>query len=77
MLRRYLVEVIRPTLERGTHFIGVLRAVVRSRYASLVSTNVIENCLDNMRKHTPLSHTSGSGPAKVMDAPGSDAYALV
>jgi hypothetical protein len=72
-----LVDVIGPALERRAHFIGVSGAIVSACYASLVSTNVIENCLDNMRKHTPLSHTSGSGPTKVMDAPGSDAYALV
>jgi hypothetical protein len=48
-LSRYLVEVIRPALERLAHRLDQLRSVVNARYARPRTADAIEYSFDNLR----------------------------
>jgi hypothetical protein len=58
--------MIRPTLERAPHFVGIAGAIVNASNASLVATDVIEHCLDDVRLNSKLSHSRCASPAKIV-----------
>jgi len=67
--RRYFVEMIGPKLQCSAHFTLITRAIINSSHTSLVTTHMIKHSFDYVRLHTKLSHSSCSGPAKIMQAP--------
>jgi hypothetical protein len=46
-----LVKVIRPTLQRGAHFVGVLGALINTSNAAAMSTVVVQDRLDMVGLH--------------------------
>ena len=76
-LRRYLIEMIRPTLECGTHIVCVPRFIICTRNTLLVTGLVIENGLDVPGLYAKFGHASCSGPAQVMQAPVCNGQTLI
>jgi len=72
-----LINVIRPTLERGARFVGVFGAIVRACYSLLMAALVIENSFDVPGLYAEFGHASCSGPAQVMQAPRRNVQALI
>src|SRR5437899_1389934 len=65
----YLVDMIRPTLQRFAHLSGIARAIVDARNASAVATHMVEHRLDDVRLHAKLGHASCASAPEIMEAP--------
>ena len=66
--RRYLVEMIRPTLQRAAHLWLVFRSIVDASDRGFMSRLVIEDSLHNMRKYADLCHVGSCAPPQIMQA---------
>jgi hypothetical protein len=72
-----LVEMIRPTLERAPHFVGVFGAIVNASYTTFMPALVIEHCLDYVWLHTNLGHVGRSTSPTIMKSPRRNAQASI
>src|SRR5215468_2382305 len=77
MLGRYLVEVIRPTLERSAHLVGVFGQLVHACHTRAMSAVVVEDCFNVVGLHAQFAELGCACSAEVVDAPGCDTKALV
>ena len=62
--------MIRPFRQSVVHFAFVSCAIIDASNASLVTTDVIKDSLDDVRLYAKLGHLRCSGAPKVMQAPG-------
>jgi hypothetical protein len=76
-LRRYLVDVIRPTLERGTHIVSIAGAIVGTRNTLFVTGPVIENRLHVPGLDTKLCHLGCASTTEIVQSPWRNVQALI
>ena len=74
---RYLVEMICPTLQRTTHLVGILRALVRSRNATAMAGVVVEDYLYVVGLHAEFAELSCASATEIVETPRSDPYAFI
>jgi hypothetical protein len=72
-----MVEMIRPTLERTPHFVGVFGAVVNTSNAAFVAADVIKHCFDDVGLYAKLCHSRCASPSEIMEHPGCNPDALI
>ena len=72
-----LINVVGPTLERGTHFVGVPRSIICTRNTLLVTGLVIENRLHLPGLDTKLCHLGCASTTEIVQSPWRNVQALV
>jgi len=72
-----LIQVVGTLLQRTAHLVGALRAIINPRHSRLISADVVEDGLDNVRLNTKLGHFSRASSTQVVQTPISNACSLV
>src|SRR5262249_8898547 len=77
LLRRYLVEMICPALERTPHLSFVARSIVNTSNATFVSADVVQHCLDDVWLCAKLCHSRCASPSEIIERPRCNPDALI
>src|SRR5262245_41427505 len=62
-------HMVRPQRQRGLYFALVGAAIVDSCDADLVTRDMIEHRLDDVRRHTDVGHPGRAGAAQIVQGP--------